>query len=64
MAKYRIVRDSYCGFEVQKRSSFWPFWYQVSRTGGYGCNTFSTLERAKEAIEVMKRPVVWYEGDD
>lgn len=64
MAKYRIVRDSYSGYEVQKRLTFWPFWYQVSRTGGYGCNTFSSLKRAKEAIEVMKAPVVWYEGDD
>jgi hypothetical protein len=36
----------------------------VSRTGGYGCNTFSSLERAKEAIEVMKNPVIWNEGDD
>jgi hypothetical protein len=64
MAKYRIVRDSYSGYEIQKRPAFWPFWYQVSRTGGYGCNTFSSLERAKEAIEVMKNPVIWNEGDD
>jgi hypothetical protein len=26
MSEYRIVRDNYAGFEVQRRTWWWPFW--------------------------------------
>lgn len=58
MAEYRVVRDTYAGYEIQKRTFLWPFWRQV------GCNSSSTLERAKERIGDMKNHVVWTEGDD
>lgn len=43
MIEYRIVRDRYAGFEVQKRCWWWPFWVQV----GFS-NTFISVERAEE----------------
>lgn len=58
MTQYRIVTDEYAGYEIQKRSWYWPFWHQV------GVNTSSTPERAKARIEQMKNKVVWTEGDD
>lgn len=42
MAEYRIVADSYLGFEVQIRRWWWPFWAEVGL-----CNTHSTLEKAE-----------------
>ena len=39
--KYRIVRDNYLGYEVQRRW-FLIFWSQLG-----GINTFSTIESAR-----------------
>lgn len=43
MIKYRIVTDTYCGYEVQAKVWYWPFWYQVNFT-----NTHRTIEKAEE----------------
>ncbi len=40
--KYRIVRDAYAGFEVQRWFIWWPFWTM----SGF-CNTHSTVEKAR-----------------
>lgn len=42
--KYRIVRDSYAGYEVQYLRGWWifKFWRQGT------INTHSTLEKARE----------------
>lgn len=40
--KYRIVRDSYCGFEVQVWRWWYPFWRQC-----YGSNTLPSLHEAR-----------------
>lgn len=45
MIKYRIVPDNYNGFEVQRKSTWWPFWVQLG-----GSNTHSSLEKAKEYL--------------
>lgn len=52
--RYRIVRDSYAGYEVQVRRWWWPFWTQAGYT-----NTHATIERAEQyavgqAGEVVK----------
>ena len=44
--QYRIVRDTYLGYEVQKRWWIFPLWRQVGVT-----NTFATRERAERFIE-------------
>lgn len=59
--KYRIVRDNYAGYEVQKKVWYWPFWFQVNRRGSTGANTHSTIEQAKEFIELLKQPIIYYE---
>ena len=41
-AEYRIVTDQYCGFEVQIRRWWWPFWTQVGLA-----NTHTSIERAE-----------------
>lgn len=41
--KYRIVRDSYAGYEVQIWRWWWPFWVMADF-----CNTHATLEKARE----------------
>jgi hypothetical protein len=55
MAEYRIVRDRYCGYEVQVRRWWFPIWVMA----GF-CNTFSSVEQAEEyarqrAGEVVKQ---------
>lgn len=42
MAEFRIVADSYLGYEVQiRRWWHYPFWV------AFGINTFSTIEKAE-----------------
>ena len=43
---YRIVTDHYSGFEVQCRSSWWPFWRQCAGRCS-SVNTHKTLEEAE-----------------
>jgi hypothetical protein len=45
--KYRIVKDNYCGYEVQ----VWRWWFPVwTATGVHGhfTNTFVSIEEAEE----------------
>lgn len=43
--RYRIVTDSYLGFEVQIKRWWFPFWVQC---GGFtGCNTHMSIEAAE-----------------
>lgn len=46
MAKYRIVTDSYLGYEVQ----VWRWWLPVWVQAGFS-NTHSTIDRAKQFAE-------------
>lgn len=41
--RWRIVRDSYAGYEVQIKRRWWPFWYQAG-----GANTHASLENARK----------------
>lgn len=53
MAEYRIVTDSYNGFEVQVRRWWWPFWSQADF-----CNTHTTIENAEAFARRLARPTV------
>jgi hypothetical protein len=55
--EYRIVRDNYCGFEVQIRRWYWPFWSQVGFT-----NTHSTVEAAESYATSHAQGQVKYLG--
>jgi hypothetical protein len=55
--EYRIVKDRYCGYEVQKRVWWLPFWRQV----GF-CNTHSTVEKAEAFAAADVGQVVKYLG--
>lgn len=44
--KYRIVTDSYCGYEVQYKYPWFPFWLQVA-----GCNTHASVEEAEQWLQ-------------
>jgi len=43
---YRIVTDSYLGYEVQSKRWWFPFWIQTSLV-----NTHHTVNRARSYIE-------------
>jgi len=43
--RYRIVADSYCGYEVQVRYWWFPIWIQDR------INTHSSIEKAKKHID-------------
>jgi len=51
--RYRIVRDQYCGYEVQKRTWYWPFWISC----GF-CNTHCTVEGAEQWLRGYMNEVV------
>ena len=46
--KYRIVGDTYSGYECQKKPWWCPFFYQMGYT-----NTHTNLDEAKKYIEHM-----------
>lgn len=46
---YRIVTDSYAGYEVQERVWWFPTWIQANKHNRI--NTFCSIEEAKEWIE-------------
>ena len=48
--RYRIVTDSYCGFEVQYRPWWCPIWLQAGARGGWGVNTCTSIEMARNII--------------
>lgn len=43
---YRIVSDTYSGYEVQEWNWYRPFWRMTNF-----CNTFSSLEKAQRFIK-------------
>ena len=44
--KYRVVTDTYLGYEAQQWKWYFPFWVQV-----YYCNTGSTIEYSLKLID-------------
>jgi hypothetical protein len=64
LTKYRIVRDVYAGYEVQKWRIWFPFWMQCGSRGTL-INTHMSVEKAKEFIEWHKKNnVVWEESNE
>ena len=55
--KFRIVRDTYSGYEAQIWRPWFPFWIQMS-TRTRGANTHSTIEAAEIFINKRKNYVV------
>ena len=53
--RYRIVKDNYCGYEVQVWRWYFPFWKQL----GF-CNTHPSVEKARQYIEGLSNQVVEY----
>lgn len=56
--KYRIVPDTYLGYEAQYKRWYWPFWRQIPYfpcdcgLGGHkGVNTNVSERQAQEVIE-------------
>jgi len=47
MIRYRIVRDTVSGYEVQFKRRWWPFWRQCGDDGRCGINTHRTIEAAE-----------------
>lgn len=54
--RYRIVRDTYLGYEAQVRKWWWPCYFQIN-----GCNTRSTLEKSRLLVELHKDNTVYSE---
>ncbi|BBD74649.1 hypothetical protein [Pectobacterium phage PPWS2] len=52
--QYRIVRDDYCGYEVQRRFWWCPFYFQIK------INTHHSIEEAERWLRVYLREVVKY----
>jgi hypothetical protein len=52
MNEYRIVRDTYSGYEVQIRRWWFPIWLQI------GINTHVSEERAEVFAKVHANKVV------
>lgn len=52
--RYRIVRDTYCGYAVQVWRWWFPFWVEPV------INTHSSVERAEAWLETHKAEVVKY----
>lgn len=49
MPYYRIVRDGYCGYEVQSWRWWWPIWMECSNPErGQISNSHSSVEKAEE----------------
>ena len=53
--RYRIVRDNYCGYEVQIWRWYWPFWREL----GF-CNTHTSFEDAERFARHHDNEVVAY----
>ena len=53
MARYRIVRDNFAGYEVQIWRWWWPFWSEANF-----CNTHPSVEAAERWATAYAAPVV------
>lgn len=51
LKKYRVVRDSYAGFEVQTWRWWLPFWLCIP------LNTHRSIDKAKESIDRKLRKI-------
>ncbi len=68
---YRIIKDKYCGYEVQKHKRFlFCEWWQQSSDYAIGINTHSSIDDAKKWIDAglpkrIKKEdvVVWHSGN-
>jgi len=54
--KYRICKDKFCGYRLEIKYWWWPFWENVDSS--YGTNTFSTVEEAEEFHKIIINPAV------
>lgn len=52
--RYRIVTDTYCGYEAQFRYWWMPFYAMIE------VNSLPTVEAAKEYVEKSRKRVVCY----
>lgn len=52
--RYRIVRDGFCGYEVQARRWWLPIWLQCWNFGP--TNTHTSIERAEEFAHLKAGP--------
>ena len=46
LIRFRIIKDTYCGYECQIWRLWFPFWVQMNIS-----NTHRTIEEAKEFIK-------------
>jgi hypothetical protein len=53
--RYRIIRDNYCGYEVQVWRWYFPFWIADGLF-----NSHSSIERARQFIDKKGKEVVEY----
>lgn len=52
--KYRVITDSYNGFEAQVKYWYFPFmWFEIRKDFGI-CNSSFSVERAEKVIEWHK----------
>jgi len=51
--RYRIVKDRYCGYEVQQWCWYWPVWVCCAFS-----NTHTTVERAERWLDGYRNRVV------
>lgn len=56
--KYRIIRDRFCGFEVQIKRWWFPVWYQCISERGDSVNTHSSIADAKLFISRHKEGLI------
>lgn len=54
--KWRVVTDNYCGYEIQKKLWWLPFWFQTNKYGKIGgVSTFSTVDEAMKHIQLCSK---------
>lgn len=56
--KYRIVRDSYAGYEVQFKTWWWPFWHQAPGIPWHASSFFSFTDAKQFAESGGDRTIV------
>lgn len=59
--RYRIVTDTYLGYEAQAWRLWWPFWTDFGLKGQIS-NTHISIEKAREFIK--NGTVVWEEKNE
>lgn len=62
MVKFRVVRDSWSGHEVQYKKGLSAVWQQCHYGYGASANTFDTLSAAKDFIARCEDGSVNYDG--